>query len=56
MKLPKQSAPIQRNISGTAILSGSGVEASAKWGDIINAAGSLASVAQLGTSIASLFQ
>jgi len=52
MKLPKQSAPVQRNISGTAISSGSGVEASANWVDIINTA---ATAAQLGTGIAGLF-
>jgi hypothetical protein len=53
MKLPKQSAPVQRNISGTAISSGSGVEASANWVDIINTA---ATAAQLGTGIAGLFK
>jgi hypothetical protein len=55
MKLPKQSAPVQRNITGTAIVSQSGVEASAvPWKDILNGVGSLASLAGLGTGIASL--
>jgi len=55
MKLPKQSAPVQRNITGAAIVSQSGVEASKiDWNQVLNAAGSVASLAGLGTGIASL--
>jgi hypothetical protein len=39
MKLPKQSAPVQRNITGAAISSENGsVEASGMW-DIIKSVG-----------------
>jgi len=39
MKLPKQSAPVERNITGAAISSQSGVEASAlPWGALLTGA------------------
>jgi hypothetical protein len=42
MKLPKQSAPVERNITGAAISSQSGVEASViPWAPILAGAASL---------------
>jgi hypothetical protein len=38
MKLPKQSAPVERNITGAAISSQSGVEASVPWGALLTGA------------------
>jgi hypothetical protein len=40
MKLPKQSAPVERNITGAAISNQNGVEASL-WGSLLAGAASL---------------
>jgi hypothetical protein len=41
MKLPNQAAPVQRNITGAAVSSQNGVEASG-WLDILKTVGSVA--------------
>ena len=45
MNLPKQAAPVQRNLPSAALSTGSGVEASISLEDILGTVSTIASVA-----------